>query len=101
MATSKSILISLLLSLFVVQFARAHDLLTNVDASRHLPVQNIDCGGLCAYRCHLSSRPNLCNRACGTCCARCNCVPPGTSGNEDVCPCYAHMTTHGGRHKCP
>ncbi|WOG91463.1 hypothetical protein DCAR_0310712 [Daucus carota subsp. sativus] len=59
------------------------------------------CQGKCAYRCHLSSRPNLCNRACGTCCARCNCVPPGTAGNEDVCPCYAHLTTHGGRHKCP
>jgi hypothetical protein len=28
-------------------------------------------------------------------------VPPGTAGNEDVCPCYAHMTTHNGRHKCP
>ncbi|KAL3733348.1 hypothetical protein ACJRO7_022819 [Eucalyptus globulus] len=48
-----------------------------------------------------SSRPHLCKRACGTCCARCDCVPPGTSGNYDACPCYANMTTHGGRHKCP
>ncbi|MQL68768.1 hypothetical protein Taro_001041 [Colocasia esculenta] len=61
----------------------------------------IDCGSACDARCRLSSMPNLCKRACGTCCGRCNCGPPGTSGNEDVCPCYANMTTHGGKHKCP
>ncbi|XP_022144284.1 snakin-2-like [Momordica charantia] len=61
----------------------------------------MDCGGACAGRCRLSSRPRLCNRACGTCCQRCNCVPPGTSGNHHLCPCYAAMTTHGGRPKCP
>ncbi|KAL1820657.1 hypothetical protein ACET3Z_015526 [Daucus carota] len=61
----------------------------------------IDCGERCSERCKLSSRPNLCHRACGTCCARCNCVPPGTAGNQEVCPCYANMTTHGGRKKCP
>ncbi|KAK4793890.1 hypothetical protein SAY86_011884 [Trapa natans] len=60
-----------------------------------------DCGEACAARCRLASRKNMCHRACGTCCARCNCVPPGTSGNRDVCPCYAKMTTHGGRLKCP
>ncbi|CDP21913.1 unnamed protein product [Coffea canephora] len=61
----------------------------------------IDCPEKCAYRCSKSSRHKMCIRACNTCCQRCNCVPPGTSGNEDVCPCYARMTTHGGRHKCP
>ncbi|KAH9759073.1 Gibberellin-regulated protein 11 [Citrus sinensis] len=60
-----------------------------------------NCGGACQARCRLSSRPNLCHRACGTCCARCNCVPPGTAGNTEVCPCYANMTTHHGRRKCP
>ncbi|XP_043712249.1 gibberellin-regulated protein 1-like [Telopea speciosissima] len=61
----------------------------------------IDCGSACVARCQLSSRPRLCNRACGTCCFRCQCVPPGTSGNYDACPCYANMTTHGNRRKCP
>ncbi|KAI7757203.1 hypothetical protein M8C21_015330 [Ambrosia artemisiifolia] len=61
----------------------------------------IDCGSACKARCKLSSRPNLCHRACGTCCARCSCVPPGTSGNQKVCPCYYNMTTHGGKRKCP
>ncbi|CAI0382708.1 unnamed protein product [Linum tenue] len=61
----------------------------------------MDCGGACKARCRLASRHKMCIRACGTCCSRCNCVPPGTSGNRDVCPCYARMTTHGGRLKCP
>ncbi|XP_073316376.1 snakin-2-like [Primulina huaijiensis] len=62
----------------------------------------IDCGGLCEARCSLHSRPNLCTRACGTCCARCKCVPPGTSGNRELCgTCYTDMTTHGNKTKCP
>uniref|UniRef100_K7MP20 Gibberellin-regulated protein 29 n=1 Tax=Glycine max TaxID=3847 RepID=K7MP20_SOYBN len=64
-------------------------------------LQQIDCNGACAARCRLSSRPRLCQRACGTCCRRCNCVPPGTAGNQEVCPCYASLTTHGGKRKCP
>ncbi|KAJ0743639.1 putative gibberellin regulated protein [Helianthus annuus] len=49
----------------------------------------------------LSKRPHLCNRACGTCCGRCNCVPLGTSGNYEACACYAEMTTRGNKKKCP
>ncbi|GMY24871.1 snakin-2-like, partial [Fagus crenata] len=60
------------------------------------------CGGLCKQRCSLHSRPNLCNRACGTCCVRCKCVPPGTAGNRELCgACYTEMTTHGNKTKCP
>ncbi|KAI3957824.1 hypothetical protein MKW92_020682 [Papaver armeniacum] len=61
----------------------------------------LNCPPACDYRCSKSSRHKMCIRACNTCCQRCNCVPPGTSGNADVCPCYANMTTHGGRLKCP
>ncbi|XP_057780790.1 gibberellin-regulated protein 14-like [Salvia miltiorrhiza] len=62
----------------------------------------VDCGGLCKNRCSLHSRPNRCLRACGTCCARCKCVPPGTFGNREVCgTCYTNMTTHGNMSKCP
>ncbi|XP_051132784.1 snakin-2-like [Andrographis paniculata] len=60
-----------------------------------------DCGRACAARCRLSSRPRLCKRACGTCCMRCKCVPPGTYGNLDLCPCYANMTTRNNKRKCP
>ncbi|KAK8512111.1 hypothetical protein V6N13_097214 [Hibiscus sabdariffa] len=65
-------------------------------------MQDIDCGGLCKQRCSLNSRPNRCNRACGTCCLRCKCVPPGTSGNREVCgTCYTGMVTRGNVTKCP
>nr|POF15735.1 snakin-2 [Quercus suber] len=71
------------------------------DGNRRL-MQEIDCGGLCKQRCSLHSRPNLCNRACGTCCVRCKCVPPGTAGNRELCgTCYTDMTTHGNKTKCP
>ncbi|KAJ1263059.1 hypothetical protein BS78_09G155400 [Paspalum vaginatum] len=61
----------------------------------------IDCGACCSYRCSESGRPKMCLRACNTCCERCGCVPPGTSGNEDVCPCYRDMITRDGKRKCP
>ncbi|XP_027124692.1 gibberellin-regulated protein 14-like [Coffea eugenioides] len=63
---------------------------------------HLDCGGLCSHRCSLHSRPNVCLRACGTCCVRCKCVPPGTFGNRELCgKCYTDMTTHGNKTKCP
>ncbi|QHO36648.1 hypothetical protein HN51_029927 [Arachis hypogaea] len=63
--------------------------------------QHIDCGGKCGYRCSKAGRPKMCMRACKTCCQRCNCVPPGTARNQNACPCYASLTTHGGKLKCP
>ncbi|RYQ92912.1 hypothetical protein S83_067580 [Arachis hypogaea] len=62
---------------------------------------HIDCGGKCGYRCSKAGRPKMCMRACKTCCQRCNCVPPGTAGNQNACACYASLTTHGGKLKCP
>ncbi|CAN6440356.1 unnamed protein product [Victoria cruziana] len=63
--------------------------------------QKINCKFACARRCREASRMNVCTRACGTCCMRCNCVPPGTYGHKDVCPCYASLKTHGNQPKCP
>ncbi|KAH7848603.1 hypothetical protein Vadar_005053 [Vaccinium darrowii] len=62
----------------------------------------MDCGKACDVRCSTTKRPNLCKRACGSCCNRCNCVPPGTWGNYEACPCYANLKNPrtGGR-KCP
>ncbi|XP_074586538.1 cypmaclein-like [Curcuma longa] len=66
------------------------------------PAPALDCTGLCGTRCSAQSRPNRCLRACGTCCVRCKCVPPGTSGNREMCgTCYTNMTTHANRTKCP
>ncbi|XP_052196921.1 gibberellin-regulated protein 1-like [Diospyros lotus] len=65
------------------------------------PAPAIDCGAACGSRCRLSSRPNLCKRACGSCCAECHCVPPGTYGNYEACPCYSRLKTHNKVRKCP
>ncbi|KAJ4916424.1 Gibberellin-regulated protein 9 [Raphanus sativus] len=60
-----------------------------------------NCGSACARRCRETSRKKVCYRACGSCCAKCQCVPPGTSGNTASCPCYANLRTHGNKLKCP
>ncbi|KAJ6931526.1 gibberellin-regulated protein 1-like [Populus alba x Populus x berolinensis] len=103
MAISKLLIVFLVASLLVLHLVEADQKVVNSDIqdASYTPGKNIDCGGACNARCSLSSRPRLCKRACGTCCARCKCVPPGTSGNHDACPCYATMTTRGGRLKCP
>ncbi|KAI0531037.1 hypothetical protein KFK09_000586 [Dendrobium nobile] len=63
-------------------------------------VEAIDCPSNCARRCS-KARHNVCNRACLACCHHCNCVPPGTSGNKELCPCYANLMKRKGRPKCP
>ncbi|KAL3840219.1 hypothetical protein ACJIZ3_024810 [Penstemon smallii] len=102
MAIFKFLLFCLFSALLFVSIVHAHETVKNNDNIGYsFGDSKIDCGGECSRRCRLSSRPNLCHRACGTCCARCNCVPPGTYGNYEACPCYANLTTHGGRKKCP
>ncbi|XP_062209438.1 peamaclein-like [Phragmites australis] len=62
------------------------------------------CDGKCAIRCSKASRHDDCLKYCRICCADCNCVPSGTAGNKDECPCYRDKTTGEGdrkRPKCP
>ncbi|XP_027939066.1 snakin-2-like isoform X2 [Vigna unguiculata] len=99
MALSKLLVASLLASLLVLHLVHADQSVQPQTQASLL--QQIDCNGACGARCRLSSRPRLCQRACGTCCRRCNCVPPGTAGNQEMCPCYASLTTRGGKRKCP
>ncbi|XP_059636893.1 snakin-2-like [Cornus florida] len=103
MTISKALISSLLLCLLFLHIVEADQMvkISSTSGAGSTPPEKIDCGASCTTRCQLSSRPHLCNRACGTCCARCNCVPPGTYGNYETCPCYANMTTHGNRRKCP
>ncbi|XP_004138815.1 gibberellin-regulated protein 9 [Cucumis sativus] len=61
----------------------------------------INCKSECSRRCSKVFRKKICMRACGTCCSRCHCVPPGTYGNHQACPCYARLRTHGNKPKCP
>ncbi|KAJ4845541.1 hypothetical protein Tsubulata_036637 [Turnera subulata] len=63
--------------------------------------KKINCNKACTRRCKKSSRKNVCHRACRSCCKKCDCVPPGTYGNKNKCPCYAKLKTHGNKPKCP
>ena len=63
--------------------------------------QPINCRAACAYRCSKASRAKLCLKDCNICCGKCNCVPPGTAGNREVCPCYANLKNSKGTGKCP
>ncbi|XP_047318960.1 gibberellin-regulated protein 11-like [Impatiens glandulifera] len=114
---SSSLFILCLMSLYILLIHDHHTQLTQaskiqmdelletdqtiVDLSPVPNNQSIDCDWACGERCKDSSRPNLCKRACGTCCIRCGCVPPGTYGNYESCPCYFSQTTHDGARKCP
>ncbi|XP_061366613.1 cypmaclein-like [Gastrolobium bilobum] len=96
MAFNKSMVILAILCFILVQELEIYC------GNQHMvAAERIDCAGKCNYRCSKSSRHNMCIRACTGCCKKCNCVPPGTSGNKDKCPCYASLTTHGGKLKCP
>ncbi|KAF5198468.1 Gibberellin-regulated family protein [Thalictrum thalictroides] len=97
--TRVGILTLLMVLLFCIAETEAIVVRTGI-ASR--PIGQAECDKLCAVRCSLHSRPNVCTRACGTCCMKCKCVPPGTSGNRGKCGyCYANMKTHGNKLKCP
>ncbi|GMP79163.1 hypothetical protein CsSME_00034819 [Camellia sinensis var. sinensis] len=94
MVNSKATLLLAILCFLLVH--EVNFITSNLDSDK-----TVDCQSKCEYRCSEASRHKICMRACRTCCARCNCVPPGTVDNEETCPCYAKMITHGGRHKCP
>ncbi|CAL9055480.1 unnamed protein product [Musa banksii] len=63
--------------------------------------KEINCEAKCSHRCSKASRHKMCMRACIDCCHKCHCVPPGTYGHKEECPCYAHMKTRHGKPKCP
>ncbi|XP_038876048.1 protein RSI-1-like [Benincasa hispida] len=60
-----------------------------------------DCKPKCNYRCSATSHRKPCMFFCQKCCAKCLCVPPGTYGNKQVCPCYNNWKTQQGGPKCP
>ncbi|WOL02574.1 peamaclein-like [Canna indica] len=62
------------------------------------------CGSKCKVRCSKASVQDRCLKYCGLCCEQCRCVPSGTYGHKDECPCYRDMYTGSGRRrrpKCP
>ncbi|PON32827.1 Gibberellin regulated protein [Parasponia andersonii] len=60
-----------------------------------------ECGPRCTTRCSNTQYRKPCMFFCQKCCATCLCVPPGTYGNKQVCPCYNNWKTKRGGPKCP
>ncbi|XP_009619459.1 protein GAST1 [Nicotiana tabacum] len=60
-----------------------------------------DCLPKCTYRCSQTSFKKPCMFFCQKCCSKCLCVPPGTYGNKQTCPCYNNWKTKEGGPKCP
>ncbi|XP_015887422.1 gibberellin-regulated protein 12-like [Ziziphus jujuba] len=60
-----------------------------------------DCGKACEIRCSATSHKKPCLFFCNKCCAKCLCVPSGTYGHKEECPCYNNWKTKEGGPKCP
>ncbi|XP_022765992.1 protein GAST1-like [Durio zibethinus] len=60
-----------------------------------------ECAPRCSSRCSRTQYKKPCLFFCNKCCAKCLCVPPGTYGNKQVCPCYNNWKTKRGGPKCP
>ncbi|KAH7511172.1 protein GAST1 [Ziziphus jujuba] len=60
-----------------------------------------ECSPRCTARCSATAYKKPCMLFCQKCCAKCLCVPPGTYGNKQVCPCYNNWKTKSGGPKCP
>ncbi|CAN0890538.1 Protein GAST1 [Linum grandiflorum] len=60
-----------------------------------------ECGGRCGVRCSKTAYKKPCMFFCQKCCAKCLCVPSGTYGNKQSCPCYNNWKTKRGGPKCP
>ncbi|XP_050365960.1 peamaclein [Argentina anserina] len=59
------------------------------------------CDSKCGVRCSKAGYKERCLKYCGICCSKCNCVPSGTYGNKDECPCYRDLKNSKGNPKCP
>ncbi|XP_057479834.1 gibberellin-regulated protein 12-like [Actinidia eriantha] len=70
-----------------------------VDGRNNL--QPSECPGECARRCSATSHKKPCLFFCNLCCNKCLCVPSGTYGNKEECPCYNNWKTKEGGPKCP
>eukprot|EP00249_Psilotum_nudum_P004503 c18014_g1_i2 orf=246-581(-) len=70
--------------------------------SRHAHTLRLsDCPAACTYRCSKASKHKPCIFYCNLCCSKCLCVPPGTFGHKELCPCYNNMKNSRGGPKCP
>ncbi|KAM1049730.1 hypothetical protein ACFX2I_031481 [Malus domestica] len=65
------------------------------------PSKEIDCPKACKHRCSATSHKKPCMFFCEKWCAKCLCVPSGTHGHKENCPCYNYWKAkEAGRPKC-
>ncbi|XP_010469793.1 PREDICTED: gibberellin-regulated protein 12-like [Camelina sativa] len=60
-----------------------------------------ECPAECQRRCSATSHKKPCLFFCNKCCLKCLCVPSGTYGHKEECPCYDNWRTKEGGPKCP
>ncbi|XP_006649745.1 peamaclein-like [Oryza brachyantha] len=60
-----------------------------------------ECPQKCDYRCSATKHREPCLKYCNICCQKCLCVPSGTYGHKEECPCYNNMKSSQGNPKCP
>ncbi|KAK4577844.1 hypothetical protein RGQ29_028108 [Quercus rubra] len=60
-----------------------------------------ECPSACDYRCSETHHQKPCLFYCNQCCDKCLCVPSGTYGHKEECPCYNNWKTKEGGPKCP
>ncbi|XP_058107601.1 gibberellin-regulated protein 6-like [Magnolia sinica] len=73
----------------------------NKHGHRHSGFSQAECPGACSFRCSKTQHHKPCMFFCQKCCFKCRCVPPGTYGHKEVCPCYNNWKTQTGGPKCP
>ncbi|KAL7151738.1 hypothetical protein ABFS83_04G051700 [Erythranthe nasuta] len=96
------------LSMVAVSLAREGEAIPSFSLSPPMPspattcaVPQNQCASQCNRRCSATSHLNNCLLFCNKCCNTCLCVPPGTYGNKECCPCYNNWKTKEGGPKCP
>nr|UYE91516.1 snakin 5 [Mentha longifolia] len=77
--------------------------MVEISSADAFPPSNLSpfCKSKCDVRCSKTGRKNRCLLYCGICCGKCKCVPSGTFGNKDECPCYRDLKNSKGLPKCP
>ncbi|MED6173180.1 hypothetical protein PIB30_056873 [Stylosanthes scabra] len=74
---------------------------SNITGITEGSLQPQECSPRCAERCSNTQYKKPCLFFCNKCCEKCLCVPPGTYGNKQLCPCYNNWKTKRGGPKCP
>ncbi|GAB2218413.1 hypothetical protein Droror1_Dr00001636 [Drosera rotundifolia] len=81
--------------------ASAQDLKQQLYGTTEGSLHPQECGSRCNTRCSATAFKKPCKFFCQKCCAKCLCVPAGTYGNKQMCPCYNNWKTKRGTPKCP